>query len=158
MTVVVIGSGDEYLRLTAVEWPGEPETPRLFLQAELRVPGESPVEGVSAARVVIPHAGDVETLVGFFDEVAERWRDLEPDERPVWRSFLREVEVEARRVRPAGSPQHRGPDYVALLVTLRDVRAWESARWIVTATLSVQPAGQLHDIATDVHALAGALG
>jgi hypothetical protein len=160
MPTVMVGSAEEYLRLSTVEWPGEgePVTRQLFLQAELHVPGEIPVEGVSAVRVVIPHGRDLTALVEFFDDVAGRWQDLGMDEGPAWRSFLREVEIEARRVRPAGSPEHRGPDYVMLHVTLRDVRAWERDRWTATAKLTIQLAGRLHDIARDVHALAGALG
>ena len=65
--------------------------------------------------------------------------------------------IEARRVRPAGTPEHRGPDHVMLHVGLRDVRAWQSDVWTATAKLTIKPADQLQALARDVRALVGSL-
>jgi hypothetical protein len=75
-----------------------------------------------------------------------------------WSSRETDLRIAARRVRPGGSPEHRGPDYVWLYVTLRDVRSWRIDDWTVTAVLTIQPADQLDAIAQGVHALAGPLG
>jgi hypothetical protein len=158
MATVRMGSAEE-LRLSAVGWPGEgdPVPGRRFLKAELRVSGELKGDGVSAVRVVDLHQ-DPYGIQGFFDEVAAGWRGLALNGGVEWRSFEGDLAIEARRVRPAGSPEHRGPDYVMLHVTLRDVRAWERDTWTATAKLTIQPGDRLQDIARDVHALAGPLG
>lgn len=159
MAVVTVESAGECLRLSAVEWPGagDPVPGRRFLKVELRGSGELRGDGVSAVRVVDLHR-DVEGIRGFFDEIAEVWQVLPLNGGVEWRSFEGDLAIEARRIRPAGSPEHRGPDYVMLQVTLRDVRAWERDRWTATARLTVRSGEQLRAIAGDVRALVGALG
>jgi hypothetical protein len=159
MPAVRIGSAGEYLRLSAVEWPGagDPVPGRRFLKVELRGSGELWGDGVSAVRVVDLHQ-DAEGIQGFFDEIAEGWQVLPLDGGVEWRSFEGNLSIEARRVRPSGSPEHRGPDYVQFHGTLRDVRAWERDRWTATARLTIRSGEQLQAIARDVRALVGALG
>ncbi|MEI8409658.1 MULTISPECIES: hypothetical protein [unclassified Kribbella] len=47
---------------------------------------------------------------------------------------------------------------MVLHVMVRDVRAWEHDRFVATANLAIQPAGQLQGIAREVHALVETLG
>jgi hypothetical protein len=164
MATVRMGSAEEYLRLTAQGWPTEghqhpelTEAPnQRFLKAELHL------ARLSAVRVIdLPR--DLGGLPEFFDGVAERWQDLElgvglePGEVLEWLSYERDLRIGARRIRPGGTPEHRGPDYVWLYVTLRDLRSWRVDDWTVRAVLTIQPADHLHAIAQGVHALAGPL-
>ena len=159
-----MGTVKEFMRLTAQGWPTEghqhaelTEAPhQRFLKVELEL------VRLRAERVVdLPR--DIDGLGEFFDEVAGRWQDLELGEGMElgevleWSSRETDLRIAARRVRPGGSPEHRGPDYVWLYVTLRDIRSWRIDDWTVAAVLTIQPAGQLDAIAQGVHALAGPL-
>jgi hypothetical protein len=83
---------------------------------------------------------------------------IAPGEVLEWQSGETDLRIGARRIRPGGTPEHRGLDYVWLYVTLRDLRSWRIDDWTVTTVLTIQPGDRLQDIARDVRALAGPLG
>lgn len=156
MPTATMGTADEYLRLTAQPWPTEGYVDPTLREApnQRSLKAELHLRRLTASHVV-DLARDLSGLAEFFDEIAEHWQ--EERYRRVWGSGETDLRLEAHWARPSGSPEHRGPDYVLLHVTLLDLGAWRSDYWTVTAPLTIQPGEQLLAIARDVRALAGPL-
>lgn len=130
MTVVILGSSSEYLRLSSDDaLAGPPQT----LVAELRV------DTLSATHAVGNHyATGFADLAAFFAAMATDWRGWEGVR--AWRSLEDELSIEA---------QHDG--HIRLKIELRDAYPWA---WAATAHLALDPGEQLSIVAADLEALA----